>query len=303
MVIVLGLAAALALAVGFVLQQRAASQEPPEEMLSPVLLLRLMQRPLWLAGIGAMVVGQLLGAAALDQGSVSLVEPLLAANLLFALPLSAAWQRKHLGTREWAGALMLSGGLAGFVVIGHPHGGDATHLPWPNWIVACGGIAIVVGALVAVAKRLPFAEEATLLAAAAGVLYGLQDALTRRMLSDETFSFGALFTHWPLYALGAVAVVGLLLAQSAFEAAPLAASLPAITVAEPVTGIAFGVGVYGEHLSLSPFELAMEMVAISLMVAGVLLVARSPLVTGAIPVDGEPDLDEVAAQERQNSHA
>jgi len=299
-VFVLGLGAALALAIGFVLQQRAASQEPPEEILSPVLLLRLVQRPMWLAGIGAMVVGQLLGAGALDLGSVSLVEPLLAANLLFALPLSAAWQRKHLGLREWAGALMLSGGLAGFVVVGHPHGGTAAHLAWPNWIIAAGGIAIVVSVLVTIGKRLPFGEEATMLALAAGVLYGLQDALTRRMLAPQEFHFLALFTDWPLYALAAVAVIGLLLAQSAFEAAPLAASLPAITVAEPVTGIAFGVGVYGERITLSPFELALEVVAIACMVVGVVLVARSPLVTGTTPVEGTPVAADLAARERQN---
>jgi len=299
-VFILGLGAALALAVGFVLQQRAASQEPPEEILSPILLLRLMQRPMWLAGIGAMVVGQLLGAGALDLGSVSLVEPLLAANLLFALPMSAAWQRRRLGLREWAGAFMLSGGLAGFVVVGHPHGGTAAHLAWPNWIIAAGGIAIVVSIFVTIGKRLPFGEEATMLALAAGMLYGLQDALTRRMLAPKEFHFLHLLTGWPLYALAAVAVLGLLLAQSAFEAAPLAASLPAITVAEPVTGIAFGVGVYGERITLSPVELAMELLAITCMVVGVLLVARSPLVSGAVPLEGDPGAVELANREREN---
>ncbi len=281
--VVTGLGAALLLAVGFVLQQRAASDEPPELALSPRLLVHLVRRPLWLAGIGAMVLGQLLGATALDLGSLALVEPLLAANLLFALPLSAAWHRRRLGVREWAGALMLSGGLGGFVAVAQPHGGNVAHLPWPNWAIAGGGFVLVAGALVAAVRGRRLGEEATLLAAAAGVLYGLQDALTRRLLAGQFPGLPELLTSWPPYALVGVAIVGLLLAQSAFEAAPLAASLPAITMAEPIAGIAFGVGVYGESIRLAPGYLAAEVLTIGAMVAGVILVARSPLVTGTFP--------------------
>jgi hypothetical protein len=87
--------------------------------------------------------------------------------------------------------------------------------------------------------------------------------------------------------------VALLLNQSAFEAAPLDASLPAITVAEPLAGIAFGVGVYGEHLTLSGPLLAVELLGVAAMVAGVVIVARSPVVTmgsraGSRPPDGLP---------------
>lgn len=281
MVFILGLAAALALGVGFVLQQRAAAAEPPEEFLSPLLLLRLLQRPLWLAGLGSMVLGQLLGAAALSRGDVSLVEPLLAANLLFALPLAATWQRRRLGWREWVGMVTLSGGLGIFVLVGNPHGGTPGHLPWPNWVIAAGTLAAVVGGLVVVRKRVRLLQEATLLAAAAGVLYGLQDALSRRMLhGDVSVNVGNLVTHWPLYAVVVVAAIGLLLGQSAFEAAPLPASLPAITAGEPITGIALGVGVYGEHISLTSWRLGIELAAVAAMVAGVVLLARSPLVAG-----------------------
>lgn len=279
--IVLGLGAAVALAGGFVLQQHVAAMEPPEERLSFSLLVHLAHRPVWLLGIAVMVVGQLLGAAALDAGGLAVVEPMLAANLLFALPMAAAWSRQRLGAREWLGAVLLAAGLAVFVAVGDPSGGNATRLPWPNWAIAGLAVGAVVAALVLAARHTTVAEEATLLATGAGVLYGLQDALTRRTLAglDGNSALG-LLASWPAWSLVAVAIVGLLLGQSAFEAAPLAASLPAITIAEPVTGIAFGVGVYGEQLNLAPAALAVELVAFGAAVVGVFLVARSPLVTG-----------------------
>jgi len=92
----LGLGAALWLGGGFVLQQHVAATLPWSDVLSPRLLLDLVRKPLWVAGIVVMVIGQLLGAAALGQGSLALVEPLLAANLLFALSVSALWRRHRL---------------------------------------------------------------------------------------------------------------------------------------------------------------------------------------------------------------
>lgn len=276
-----GLGAALLIAIGFVLQQKAAEQEPPDERLSFRLLGQLVRRPMWLGGIGAMIGGQILGAVALDRGSLALVEPITATNVLFALPLSALWHRRRLGAREWVGALSLIAGLAAFVAAGNPYGGRATRLPWPNWVIAGGAVIAATAVAVALGRRSGPDREATYLAVGAGLLYGLQDALTQRAEAGFTHGLVGLLTSWPPWVLLGVAVVALLLNQSAFEAAPLDASLPATTVAEPLTGIAFGVGVYGEHLTLAGPLLAVELAGVAAMVAGVILVARSPIVTMA----------------------
>lgn len=291
--IVIGLGAALFLAVGFVVQQHAAFQQPTEERLSFRLLLALVRQPLWLAGIAAMVAGQLLGAAALGEGSLALVEPIMAANLLFALPLAAVWRRQRLGRREWAGAVSLLVGLSAFVATGDPHGGHSTRLPWPNWIISGGTIVAVAAALVASGRKLPAAKQATVWGAAAGILYGLQDALTQRTLASFSHGLVSAFVSWPVFTLLVVALMALLVGQSSFETAPLAASLPAITVAEPLTGIAFGVGVYREHLALGWPSLTIEIMAIVAMIVGVVAVARSPLVSGTSGRD-EAAVDVVA---------
>lgn len=121
-VYVLSILAALCFGVGSVVQQRAASEAPPQDVLSWRLLLWLAHRPLWLSGVAFALVGNLFAANALGRGSIALVEPLFVVRLLFALPLAAAWMRHSVPRRDWAGALATSLGLAMFVVeIGRAH--------------------------------------------------------------------------------------------------------------------------------------------------------------------------------------
>ena len=58
----------------------------------PSLLLRLVRRPMWLAGTAADWSGFGLQALALGMGSILVVQPLLCTGLLFALPIGAAWR-------------------------------------------------------------------------------------------------------------------------------------------------------------------------------------------------------------------
>lgn len=264
--IVLALGAALFLAIGFVIQQHAASQEPPGVRLSFRLLARLVRRPLWLGGVGAQVCGQILGAVALGTGPLDLVEPVMAMNLLFALPLAAAWHRRRIGRREWAGAAALVAGLGLFVAVGDPHGGHTADLPWPNWVLSGGTVVVLVALVVSIGRRRPTYQQATMLAIGAGMLFGLQDALTQRTMAVLGHGVMAVLVDWPAFVLVSIAVVGMLLSQSAFEAAPLDASLPAMTATEPITGIAFGIGVFHESLNLSGGDLFAEIFGLAIAV-------------------------------------
>jgi hypothetical protein len=176
------------------------------------------------------------------------------------------------------------GGLAMFMVAAGPQTGKVVVVSHESWMIAGLTIVAVVMAVVWYAKRTTLVEEATLVALGAGILYGLQDALTQRTIALFPDGIEVVVSSWQPYALLAVAIVGLLLAQSAFEAAPLAASLPAITIAEPLTGIGLGAGLFAQDVRLSGLALAFEMVGLVAMVIGVLAIARSPVVTGARPV-------------------
>jgi hypothetical protein len=280
--IALGLAAAVLLGLGFVLQQKAARQAPPDDSLSLRLFADLIGKPVWVAGIVAMVSGQVLGALALGggDGHVSLVEPLLTTNLLFALGLARSLSDQQLTWREWGGAVVLIAGIAAFILAAHPStgwgasGGMSESSRSGIFVVI---IAVLVAATVSAGGKATGATRAGLLASGAGLLFGLQDGFTRAAMLVLSTGVLPLLESWLPYGVIAVAVTGLLLAQSAFEAAPLRASLPAITAAEPVVGIAYGIGVFGERVRTAPGWLALEATGLLAMIVGVVLLTRSPM--------------------------
>ncbi|MFJ6726724.1 MULTISPECIES: DMT family transporter [unclassified Streptomyces] len=291
LVLVLSVSAACCLGFGFVLQQNAAQKAPLSDFLSPRLLLDLMRVPRWLGGLGLMVVGMALGAVALGQGELSLVEPLLATNLLFALALSRHQTRQPLGRQGWAGLLLLAGGVTAFIVAGQPRGGTALTDPLRHWVI----IGVMIGLamlLTGYAKRSRLSAAPVLLALAAGLLYGVQDALTR--VSGQRFSDGGLvelLTGWQPYAVLALGVTGLVLVQSAFETAPLRMSLPALTAAQPIAGIVCGVGFLGDRLRTDAGALAWEAAGLAAIVTGIVLLGLHPAMPqGKAPRERVPDL-------------
>jgi drug/metabolite transporter (DMT)-like permease len=280
--VVLGIAAAMLLGLGFVLQQRVARELPHADTLSLRLFGDLVGKPVWLLGIAAMVCGQLCGAAALGQGNVSLVEPLLATNLLFALLLARVLSAEALGVREWGGAVLLVAGVVLFIGIAQPANGRGTSEHLRQWSFLAV-IVLAVGVLVMIARGRLGVLRANLLAVAAGLLFGTQDGLTRTGMLQLADGLVRLLTSWPVYAVVLAALAGLLFVQSAFEAAPLRASLPVINVVEPLTGIAFGIGVFGERIRTSPPSLVLEAVGLAAMIIGVVLLARSPMLSPTEP--------------------
>jgi drug/metabolite transporter (DMT)-like permease len=276
LVLVLAVSAACCLGFGFVLQQNAAQRAPLSDFLSLRLLFDLMQVPRWLGGIAFMVAGMVLGAIALSQGEISLVEPLLATNLLFALGLSRLQTRQSLGRQGWTGLALLAGGVTAFIVAGQPRGGTAVSDPFRHWLIigAMVGLALL---LTTFAKRSRLSAGPVLLALAAGLLYGVQDALTR--VSGQRFSEGGLtdlVTTWQPYGVVVIGVTGLILVQSAFETAPLRMSLPALTAAQPLAGIACGVGFLGDRLRTDAGALAWEAAGLAAIVGGIVLLGLHP---------------------------
>ncbi|MFS0694916.1 DMT family transporter [Streptomyces nitrosporeus] len=276
LVVLLSLGAACCLGLGFVLQQAAARTAPPGDFLSPRLLLDLMRVPSWLAGIGLMICGMVLGALALGQGEVSVVEPLMATNLLFAMGLSRWLTGQRLGRQGWGGLWLLAGGVALFLLAGRPSGGEAVTEPLRRWLVI--GLVAGLSLLLTAFARHPRAPATpALLGLAGGLLYGLQDALTRVCtLRLSEGGWGALFTSWEPYALVVMGVTSLIMVQSAFEAGPLRVSLPPLTAAQPLAGIVCGIGFLGDQVRTDAAALAWQAVGLAAIVTGIVLLGRHP---------------------------
>jgi drug/metabolite transporter (DMT)-like permease len=278
--VVLALGAGLCYAIAAVVQQRVAAQQPPELSLSLRLIVQLARRPLWLAGIGVDILAYLMEAAALGVGSVVVVGPLLASGLLFALPFASFRTGRRVTRREMIPAVMVTAGLALYVVVGAP-GGNASHASRLEWLVAATGVALGAGIAVLLGRR---AEEpgrrAIYYGLATGIVYSLTAVLTKATVDRLGTSVYPILGHWQLYALLVASVIGLVLNQSAFQAGHVAASLPVISVTNPVLSSTMGILLFGEHLDAH--GLLASVVAggaIVAMLVGTCWLARSPLVT------------------------
>jgi len=276
--ICLGLLGAAFLGGGFVVQQREAAQVDVGTGFSLRLLMTLVRRRIWWFGIVSMVIGYGLAGWSLGRGNLVLVEPLIAANLLFALPIAAMWCRQRPSWRSMLAALALAGGVSGFVIAARPNGGRSVAIPSDTWAFAGAAVAIVVGVATGLALRRRGERRAAWLGAATGVVYGMQDSLTRRVyggIADGAFD---LLSSWPVWVLFAVGVLGVLLAQNAFDCAPLTSSLPAISVFEPMTGIALGILVFHSHVRTDVLSLSLAAVSLLVMFIGAHAVSKSHVV-------------------------
>jgi drug/metabolite transporter (DMT)-like permease len=283
--VALALVAALLVGVGLVLQQHAAQQAPRSYFLSLHLIADLLRRRRWLLGIAIMTAGEVLSAWTIGNLDLSVAEPLLATSLLFALivavPLSGQWLRKS----EILGAVLLSGGVAALSVSRSVDAAGTRFGSGQYW-PAAAAIAVIAFFLVRAGARRTGQQRATLTGAASGLIFGISDALTRRTLQIVAHhGVVAALTSWPAYSLAGASLLAVWLMESAFNAAPLHASLPAITAAEPVVGILLGVIVFGDEVRISPETIALQAGGIVALLAGVVLVARAPVLSGLRPVD------------------
>lgn len=278
----LTLVAALFVAIGEVIQQRTAAHAPPEHNLSPRLLVWLVRRPQWLAGVAGSTVGNVLFAVALRYSSLALVEAVFVVRLLFALVLAAVWGQHRVPARDLLGAVAITVGLAGFIYAAQPKQGSGI-APDLNWALGGGCVVVVAAVLAATARRPNPTRQAVLLGVASGGMFALQASLTQRAVHVlSTRGPIELLMTWEGYACALIAVVGMLLVQSAFEVAPLPASYPAVVTTELVAGVALGVLLLGGTLALGPVAITATAVSLVVMIVGICLLTTSPLVTGQL---------------------
>jgi len=278
MVFVLSCAAAIFLGVGWVVQQRVATQSKSAGLLSREVLLGLITSGLWWLGIAAMTIGQTLSSVALQFGPVSTVEPVLVASLLVAFGISAASGDHRPRWQEMAGPAILIVALVVFLTVGSPRQAKQPDPSWQAILIATAAAAVLALLVAGSGKFLATAPvlECTLLAVGAGIMYGLQDAATRGAIvfTHHHKVIAVIPTMWP-WVLLASATAGVLLTQASFRAGRLDWALPPTAAAQPIAGIVIGVVLLGDHLAATGLALAFESLSLVAMLGGVLLIGQS----------------------------
>ncbi|OZE68785.1 hypothetical protein CH270_03145 [Rhodococcus sp. 02-925g] len=269
--IALALISAFLFACASVAQQSAAASVPE----GTALLSALIRSPRWWVGVLGDGGGYAVQIAALWVGSVLVVQPLLVTALLFALPMSAKLAGRTLPASTWALAFLLAAALAIFIVVGDPSEGS-TDAPISRWLVPLVVAAVVIGgaALCGLLLTSP-GMRALLLGAAGGLLFGLAAALTKFVTDLVDGDPLAAVTAWQTYTLIGSGMLGFYLQQRAFQVGPLSASMPAITICEPLGAAFIGVTVLDERIRSDGASLAIIAVAVSVMVVTTIRLSRT----------------------------
>ncbi|PZS40578.1 MAG: hypothetical protein DLM62_02160 [Pseudonocardiales bacterium] len=258
-------------------QQRATKEVPTTGTLDPRLILELIQRPVWMLGVGTVVVGLSLQLVALAFGPLVLVQPLLVTGVLFGAVFAALLAHRRVDRLIVLGALGCVAGLSAFLLFAQPTDAS-TQLSDDGWTLL--PLAITLGVLVvgclAVATRFSGAVHVAALAAATGVLYGLTAGLMKVVTSQfRSGGFVEPFGHPVLYVVCAVGPMGFLLSQNTFQQGTLIApALAIITIVDPLVGVAIGVSWLGEQINSSPAVVTGQVIAAVVLIGSTALLAH-----------------------------
>ncbi|MFE6288312.1 DMT family transporter [Streptomyces sp. NPDC057877] len=237
--VLLSLVSAVAYAGGAIVQERVAETSPEAEQYAP------LRRPSWWAAVALNGLGGLLHVAALAYGPLSLVQPLGALTIVFALPMAALFVRRRAGSTAWRGAIMATVGLAGLLsLVGASDNQSLDSAQQAAVFLVTGGVVVTLMVAGRAAHRHP-AVRAMLLATASGIAFGMSSVFTKTVAVGWTGGVTAADVP-SLAAIGVLATAGLLLSQAAYRGAGLAAPLATLTVVNPVVAAAVGITMFGE---------------------------------------------------------
>lgn len=274
--IVTALLAGASFAAGGVLQQREASARPEGEVLTFRLLLDLAHDGIWWLGIGFAFLSYVLEAIALSYGPLVLVQPLIVSELLFALPISVRWRGMRMGWREWLGTASVAAGLAVGIACASPGAGRA-EAPVAQWALALAVVGGTGAAAVFAGRSTRGPARSSLFAVGAALALGTQAALLKSTIVHFEHGLLTALESWQLWGMVAAALIGLLLVQSAYEAGPLASSMPVVDAVQPAVAIVFGISLFHEHIRTGAW-LGGIALALAVLFAGIVVLDTSPLI-------------------------
>lgn len=279
-VIALAVAAAACFGASYVVEQRKSSEAPPQSSMKVDLLVHLAREPLWWLAVLVDLGGYGFQAWALTIGSVAFVQPIIVLSLPFALIVGHMAGSHRLKATELAWSFVFVAALTAFLVVGDPTAGVARR-GVVDWVTPFVLVGAAVGACIVCAIGRSSTARALLLGAGAGMLFGVTSVLTKGVTADLDRGPLSMLGRWEVYALGATALVALLIMSSAFQAGDLRSSLPTLSLGEPLVAVTLGVIVLHEHLDVSGV-VSRGVVAVSIpsMIAVAVLLARSAASSG-----------------------
>lgn len=284
--VLLSLVSAVAYAGGAIVQERVAVSGPDGQY-APV------RRPIWWVAVGLNGLGALLHVGALAFGPLSLVQPLGALTIVFALPMAALFVGRRAGATAWRGAIMATVGLAGLLSLvgaGDTHSLDLGQRLFVALVTGGAVVALVIAGRAA--HRHP-AVRSVLLATASGIAFGMASVYTKTV----TVGWSGGVTAANLVSVGVIGVLataGMLLSQASYRGGGLAAPLATLTVVNPVVAAAIGLTMFGETFRYGTTGTALALSAGVVAAGGLILLLSERIEHTDRTADGTGPTETVA---------
>jgi hypothetical protein len=251
-VILCALLAAVLYGTGAAFEQHQAAGAPDSAAGRPRLIGHLIRQPAWLLGIAAQLGGFAAHAAALRSGPLTIVQMVVAGELIVSVAIVRVRSGRPLPRTAWAAGGAVVAGIAAFLAL-TSHGSSGAAAPGHGLGAAglgaaaagAAAVAAAIAGLAAAGRR-----RALLLALAAGLIDAGLAVVTMALSAESGHGLAAIMGSWPVYALVAGGLCSLLLTQTAYQAARPMVTLPVIAAVTPAASVAIGIGFLGEIAQL-----------------------------------------------------
>ena len=274
MTVALALMAATVYGLAVAAQFSQAAAADAKDSLRPRLLIGLVVRPVWLLGLVGDMGGFALQTAALATGSLVVVQPILTLSLVVSLPVGARLQRRSLRRWEWLAIAGTVGGLAVFYLAARPTAHSHASASRNDWMALLVVVTAIIGISLASGRMTAGVPRA--------MLFGLAAATAEAMMAVTSEAFGdrlgagvwSTFRSWQPYGVAVCGVITLLLVQSAYQVGLATATLPTLTVAEPIIATTIGIALFGERLHIGGWRGPMALASLAVTTHSLVLIAR-----------------------------
>ncbi|MET8285203.1 DMT family transporter [Streptomyces sp. NPDC051643] len=279
--VLLSFVSAVAYAGGAIVQEQVALTSP-EQTYAP------LRRPGWWAAVALTGLGGVLHVVALAYGPLSLVQPLGALTIVFALPMAAVFVGRRAGATAWRGAIMATVGLA--VLLALVGSADAQSLSTTQrtvLAVVAGGAVVAFMVAGRAAHRHP-AVRSVLLAVGSGTAFSMSSVFTKTVAVD--WEHRVSLSDLPSLALiGVFATAGMLLSQASYRGGGLAAPLATLTVVNPVVAAAVGITMFGETFRYGETGTVLALACGVVAAGGLILLTTEQIGSTRRPAEDAPD--------------
>jgi hypothetical protein len=287
--------AALGNATANVMQRKAdLDQHDPDSGFGLHVLASLVRNPIWVLGFTGMVVSFALQAIALGLGPLSVVEPIITLEVPLTLLVAGHVFGARLSGAEWLAIGLMTGGMAALIGALDPQPGDETDVSHMTYLIAGTATTATIVVLVIAGTRGNRIWRTACLGAATGTCFGFTATFVKETVAElQLNGVVGMLSTWQTYAAIGFGLSGVLIMQWALHTGPLLASQPGFTLMDPVVSVLWGVLVYNETTRTGGGWLTLAVAAMGALAAGVVMLARSPLLTEIKEADELPAIHAV----------